>query len=252
MGHASDRMTAAFAITRREVDDYALRSHKLAWQATRDGHLSDVEPIFVPKKGLVSKDNGIRPSSLEEVSKLKPTFIKPHGTVTAANSSYLTDGASACLITTEERAKELGLKPKAYLRQHLYVAQDIRDQVLLGPAYATAKLLQQVGLSIDDIDVWEWHEAYAGQVLANLKALDCDYFCQNHLALQHKLGAPKMERFNAWGGSLSIGHPFGATGIRLVTTAANRLISENGRLAFVSACAGGGIWVGMILERYVD
>lgn len=241
MGHSSDRLAAAFKVSRREQDEYALRSHTLADKAFKDGNLTDIEPIFVPKKGIISKDNGVRITPMEKMASLKAAFIKPHGTVTAANSSYLTDGASACLITTEEKAKQLGLKPKAYLRQHLYVSQDPKDQLLLGPAYVTNQLLERTGLKVSDIDVWEFHEAFAGQILANLKALDSDYFSKNYLGKQTKVGAPDLDKFNAWGGSLSIGHPFGATGVRLVTTAANRLAKENGRVALVAACAAGGI-----------
>src|SRR5690606_5666975 len=150
-------------------DEYALRSHTLADKAFKEGLLSDIEPVAVPKKGLVTRDNGVRVSNLQKKSTLKPAFIKPYATITAANSSYLTDGSTACLIMTEDKAKELGLKPKAYLRQHLYVSQDPKDQLLLGPAYVTAKLLDKVGLSVKDIDAWEFHEAFAGQILANLK-----------------------------------------------------------------------------------
>ena len=241
MGHSSDRLAAAFKVSRREQDEYALRSHNLADQAFKNGKLTDIEPIFVPKKGMVTRDNGVRPSTIEKVSTLKPAFIKPYGTVTAANSSYLTDGASACLITTEEKANELGLKPKAYLRQHLFVSQDPKDQLLLGPAYVTARLLDRAGLRLSDIDVFEFHEAFAGQILANLKALDSDFFAKNYIGIPSKIGAPDLDKFNTWGGSLSIGHPFGATGVRLVTTAANRLARENGRVALVAACAAGGI-----------
>lgn len=250
MGEASDQMSASFKVSRREQDEFGLRSHTLADKAFKEGNLSDIEPIFVPGKGLISKDNGIRVSTYEKVSKLKPSFTKEYGTATPANSSYFTDGATAMLIMTEEKAKELCLKPKAYLREHIYVSLDLRDQLLLGPAYAVSKLLKRANLKVSDIDVWEFHEAFAGQVLANLKGLDSSYFCTNYLGQTSRVGMPDMNRLNTWGGSLSIGHPFGATGVRLVTTAANRLAKENGRLAMVSACAGGGIGVGMIVESY--
>ncbi|KAH9420703.1 hypothetical protein DERP_001134 [Dermatophagoides pteronyssinus] len=250
MGHSSDRLSAAFRVSRQEQDEYAFRSHSSADKAYKDGLLIDIEPIVVPQKGLVRKDNGVRVTSLEKMAKLKPAFVKPHGTVTAANSSYLTDGATACLLMPEAKAKELGLKPKAYLRQHLYCSIDPKDQLLLGPAYVITKLLDRVGLSTKDIDVWELHEAFAGQVLANMKALDSEFFAKNYMGRSTPIGAPDMNKLNNWGGSLSIGHPFGATGVRLVTTAANRLHKENGRLAFVAACAAGGIGHGMIVERY--
>lgn len=251
MGHSGDRLAAAFNVTRQEQDEYALRSHTLADKATREGLLTDIETIFVPgKEKPISKDNGIRVSSLEQMAKLKPAFIKPHGTVTAANASFLTDGASACLLMTEEKALSLGLKPKAYLRQYVYTSQDPKDQLLLGPTYSTAKILDKTGLTLKDIDVFEFHEAFAGQILSNFKAMDSDWFAQTYMKRQQKVGVPPMEKFNLWGGSLSLGHPFGATGVRLVTTAANRLIKEGGQLALVAACAAGGLGHGIIVERY--
>ncbi|XP_023235970.1 trifunctional enzyme subunit beta, mitochondrial-like [Centruroides sculpturatus] len=242
MGHSGDRLAAAFGVSRREQDEYAIRSHTLAAKASNEGLLSDVEPITIPNKDKpIEKDNGIRISTFEEVSKLKPAFIKPHGTVTAANASFLTDGASACLLMTEEKALALGFKPKAYLRDFIYVSQDPKDQLLLGPAYATPRLLNKAGLSLNDIDVFEFHEAFAGQILANLKALDSDWFAKNYMKLPSRVGVPPLEKFNTWGGSLSIGHPFGATGVRLVATAANRLIKNGGQFGLVAACASGGL-----------
>ncbi|KAG8182775.1 hypothetical protein JTE90_023409 [Oedothorax gibbosus] len=251
MGHSGDRLAAAFKVSRAEQDDYALRSHTLADKATKEGLLTDVETIFVPGKDKpITRDNGIRVSTKEQMAKLKPAFIKPHGTVTAANASFLTDGASACLLMTEEKALSLGLKPKAYLRDFVYTSQDPKDQLLLGPTYSTAKILDKTGLTLNDISVFEFHEAFAGQILANLKAMDSDWFAQTYLKKQKKVGVPQMEKFNTWGGSLSLGHPFGATGVRLVTTAANRLIKEGGQYALVAACAAGGLGHGMIVERY--
>ncbi|PAA94246.1 hypothetical protein BOX15_Mlig020026g1 [Macrostomum lignano] len=209
MGHSADRLCAAFGISRRAQDEFALRSHTLAAQAAKDGLLTEIEPFKVPGvANTVSRDNGVRPSSMEAMSKLKPAFVKPHGTITAANASFLTDGASACLLTTEETAKRLGLKPKAYLRDFMYVSQDPKDQLLLGPAYATPRILERNGLSLADIDAFEYHEAFAGQILANLAALDSDYFAKQYMGRQAgKYGAPPMDKLNCWGGSLSIGHP---------------------------------------------
>ncbi|XP_054712091.1 trifunctional enzyme subunit beta, mitochondrial-like [Uloborus diversus] len=251
MGHSGDRLAASFNVSRREQDEYALRSHTLADKAARDGLLVDLEPITVPGKDKpIDRDNGVRVSSLDQMAKLKPAFIRPHGTVTAANASFLTDGATACLLMTEEKALSLGLKPKAYLRQYVYTAQDPKDQLLLGPTYSTSKILDKTGLTIKDIDVFEFHEAFAGQILANFKAMDSEWFAQNYINRQKKVGVPPLEKFNNWGGSLSLGHPFGATGVRLVTTAANRLIKEDGKYALVAACAAGGLGHGMIVERY--
>ncbi|KAA0198406.1 hypothetical protein HAZT_HAZT006608 [Hyalella azteca] len=226
------------------------QNHFIALHYTLDKlgtHLSTRVPGVAK---TVTTDNGIRVSTPEQMAKLKPAFIKPHGSVTAANSSYLTDGASACLICTEEKAKQMGWKPKAYLRDFTYVSQDPKDQLLLGPTYATPKVLDQAGLKMSDIDVFEFHEAFAGQILANFKAMDSDYFCTNYLKRKEKPGAPPLEKFNNWGGSVSIGHPFGATGVRLLMHSANRLIKEDGQYALIAACAAGGQGVGMIVERY--
>lgn len=253
MGHSADRLSAAFKVTRQEQDDYALRSHTLAKEAETKGYLTDLVPIKVSGvDALVDKDNGIRVSTKEQMAKLKPAFVKPYGTVTAANASFLSDGASACLITTEAKAKELGLRPKAYLRDFLYVSQDPVDQLLLGPAYGIPKILKKAGLTAKDIDVWEIHEAFAGQILSNLRALDSDWFCKTYMGMSEKFGSIDMSKWNNWGGSLSIGHPFAATGVRLCMHTANRMVRENGQLGLVAACAAGGQGVAMIIERHPD
>nr|QBH73781.1 trifunctional enzyme beta subunit [Aphelinus abdominalis] len=253
MGHSGDRLAAAFNVTREEQDDYALRSHTLAAQAHQNGHFTDMVPFVVPGvKNAVAKDNGIRVSTKDQLAKLKPAFVKPYGTVTAANASFLTDGASAGLIMTEEKAKQLGLTPKAYLREFTYVSQDPKDQLLLGPAYAIPKVLDKAGLTLKDIGVWEVHEAFAAQILANLKALDSEFFAKTYLKRSQKVGIPDLKKWNAWGGSLSIGHPFAATGIRLTTHTVNRMIKEDQQFGLIAACAAGGQGVGMILERHPD
>uniref|UniRef100_A0A672T817 Trifunctional enzyme subunit beta, mitochondrial n=1 Tax=Sinocyclocheilus grahami TaxID=75366 RepID=A0A672T817_SINGR len=206
--------------------------------------------VIVTGRDIVSKDNGIRPATMEQMAKLKPAFIKPHGTVTAANSSFLTDGASAVLIMSEEKALAMGYKPKAYLRDFVYVSQDPKDQLLLGPTYATPKVLEKSGLTLNDIDVFEFHEAFAGQIMANLKAMESDWFGQTYMGRKTKVGAPPMEKFNTWGGSLSLGHPFAATGCRLVTTVAHRLQKEGGQYGLVAACAAGGQGHAMVIEAY--
>jgi acetyl-CoA acyltransferase len=198
-----------------------------------------------------ASNEGVRgETTIEKLSSLRPAFVKPHGTVTAGNASFLTDGASAVLLMSEKKAKELGYKPLAYLRDYIYVSQDPKDELLLGPAYATHKLLKRNGLKLSDIGVFEIHEAFAGQVLANQAALDSDKFAKEKLGDSNKTGAIPEDKLNLWGGSLSLGHPFGATGCRLVTTAANRLAHENQQLALLTACAAGGQGHAMIVERY--
>ncbi len=253
MGESCDKMAARFGIGREAQDEYALRSHRLAAEATRDGKLDpELFPAAVPPEfEVVTHDNGFREdTSMEKLEKLSPAFIKPHGTVTAGNSSFLTDGASASLVMSEARAGEIGVRPKAYLRSYAYVAQDPEDELLLGPAYAAPRVLDEMGLTLDDIDVFEFHEAFAGQILTVLKALSSDAFAREKLGRDRAVGEIPMEKFNSWGGSLSLGHPFGATGVRLVTTAANRLREEDGTLALVTACAAGGQGHAIILERY--
>ncbi|PIK59632.1 hypothetical protein BSL78_03428 [Apostichopus japonicus] len=251
MGHSADRLAAAFGVSRKEQDEYSIRSHTFADNATKNGNLSDRLTYIVPKTGkVVERDNGIRVSSMEKMSKLKPAFIKPHGSITAANSSFVSDGASACLIMTEEKALEMGYKPKAYLRDFVFVAIDPKDQLLLGPAYATPQVLDKAGLKLSDIDVFEYHEAFAGQILSNLKAMNSDHFAKKYQHRKGKLGEIPMDKFNLWGGSLSIGHPFGATGVRLVTTVANRLEKEDGQFGVLAACAAGGHGHAMVIERY--
>merc|ERR1719244_949154 len=197
MGHSADRLAATFNVSRLEQDDFATRSHTNAKNAQEAGNLSDVEPIMVSKKvGIVEKDNGIRVSTPAQMAKLKPAFVKPHGTVTAANSSYLTDGASAALIMTEEKAKQYGLTPKAYFRAYTYVSQDPKDQLLLGPAYATPVVLDAIGLKLSDVSVLEYHEAFAGQILANVAAMDSDKFAQDVMGRKEKVGTIDMDKFN--------------------------------------------------------
>lgn len=253
MGESADRMSARFGVSREDQDAYALRSHHMAAKATQDGLLAqEIIPAKIPPSfEVVNTDNGFRAdTSMEKLAKLRPAFIKPHGTVTAGNASFLTDGASASFIMEEKTALELGLKPKAYIREYNFVSQDPGEELLLGPAYAIPKVLDAMGLSLNDMDVVELHEAFAGQVLSVLNALNSDSFAKDSLGKNKKVGEIPMDKLNTMGGSLSLGHPFGATGVRLVTTAANRLIQEDGKYAIVSACAAGGQGHAVILERY--
>jgi len=252
MGESADRLAATFGVSREEQDEYALRSHRKAAEARDDGrlepelHPASVPPDFEP----VTTDNVIRDdTSMEKLRQLSPAFVKPFGTVTPGNASALTDGASATLVMGQEIAEADGYTPKAALRDYTFVAQDPGTELLLGPAYAIPQILDEAGLSLGDIDVIELHEAFAGQVLAVLEALQSDTFAEEHLNRSSAVGTVEMDRLNAWGGSLSLGHPFGATGTRLVTTAAHRLRVEDGRWALVAACAAGGQGHAMLVER---
>lgn len=247
MGHSSDRLSAKFGVSRADQDEFTVRSHKNAAKAHADGLYKDE---IVPVNGSVV-ENGIKgDSTMESVGRLNPAFMKPHGTHTAANSSFLTDGASATLIMTEEKALQLGYKPKAYIRSWSYVGVDPFEELLLGPTFATNKVLSQMGLTLADMGVVEFHEAFAGQVLSNITAMESDKFCTERLGKDKALGVFNMDKMNALGGSLSLGHPFGATGARLVTTAANRLQREGQKYALITACADGGLATACVLERY--
>ena len=246
MGVSSDRLSAKMGVSREDMDHYTVRSHTLAAKAHSDGFYKDE---IIAYKGS-KEENGIKgDSTYEKVSKLKPAFVKPHGTHTAANSSYLTDGASASLIMSEAKALEYGFKPLAYLRDWSFKSCDPFEHLLLGPAFNTQHLLSRSKLSMDDIGVFEIHEAFAGQILSNIVAMDSQTFADEHFNGQ-KVGAVDIEKMNTKGGSLALGHPFGATGSRLVTTASRRLQLENERFALIAACADGGTGHACILERY--
>ena len=253
MGEDCDMMAARFNVDRQSQDEFAVRSHQLAAKAWEDGHLEkEVCTVALPPKfKAIEKDNGVRgDSKMEKVSKLRPAFDRKYGTLTAANSSFLTDGAAVSLLATEEKAKELGLTPKAEIVDYVFTGQDLMNELLLGPAYAISAILKKNNLTLDDIDVLEIHEAFAGQVLANIKALESDEFAKENLGRDKAVGKVNFDKLNLWGGSLSIGHPFGATGSRLVTTAANRLHAENGKYALLAACAAGAHGHAMLIKKY--
>jgi acetyl-CoA acetyltransferase family protein len=243
MGTSADRLAARWGVTREASDAFAARSHNAAADATEKGYLTDVlktVPSSESKTGeAITSDTGVRaPADPAALAKMRPAFVKPHGTVTAASASYLTDGASAALLMEAGAAKAAGLVGKSELVDHVYTGCDPAEELLLGPAYALKLLLARNGLSFSDIGVFELHEAFAGQVLANVNAMN-----------KWGMGEVPMDRLNLWGGSLSIGHPFGATGVRLVSTATNRLHHEDKELAVVAACAAGGLGVAQLIRR---
>lgn len=252
MGQDCELMGARFGVTRLEQDEFAARSHQLAAKAAADGILAaEITPAeFAPTFKAIKEDNTYRAeTTVEKLSKLRPAFDRKNGTITAGNASFLTDGAAVVLLMSEERARELGYDSSVQIRDYVFTGQDPDEELLLGPAYATYRLLQRQGLTLKDLDVVEFHEAFASQIVTNLKALNSDQFAKDKLGLKGKAGEIDMTKFNIHGGSLSLGHPFGATGARLVTTAMNRLKRENGKLALLAACAAGAHGHGMILEK---
>ena len=193
-------------------------------------------------------EDNIRPNlTLEKLTKLKPSF-KKGGTHTPGNSTGLTDGIT-CLLASEDKVKELGINSLGTIIDSVFVGTDPYQEMLLGPAYAIQKILTKNNLSIQDIDVFEIHEAFAGQILANLKALNSNSFCQENFN-SDKIGEVDFSKLNLWGGSLAIGHPLAASNIRNIMTACNRLEKENKELALVAACADSGLANAMLIQKF--
>jgi len=252
MGADADQLAAKFGVTRQQQDEFALRSHQNATQAWEAGVFNgEVCPLPIPPKfAVVEKDDTFYAnSSLGKLSELRPAFVRPHGTITAGNASPITDGAAVSLLMDLDEAKTRKLKPKVVIEGYAYSGQNPHGELLLGPAYTMPKLLNEAGLQIKDIDVFEIHEAFAGQVLANLAALQNEDFCKNNLGLDAVFGEIPMDKINTQGGSLSLGHPFGATGSRLLTSATRRLLESKGKYALISACAAGGLGSSILLKR---
>jgi acetyl-CoA acyltransferase len=198
----------------------------------------------------VTRDNIPRPdSSLEKLASLKPVFDRKYGTITAGNSSPLTDGASALILMEEKTADRLGFTPRAFLRSWAFTALDPNWQLLMGPSFAAPKALNKAGLTLDAIDVVDMHEAFAAQILSNMQAFASTEWAQRRLGSPDPIGEIPDEKFNLYGGSLSLGHPFGATGARQITTMANELARRDGGRALVTQCAAGGLGAAVVLER---
>jgi acetyl-CoA acyltransferase len=252
MGQSAEKMAKINHIAREEQDAFALRSHRMAAVGTQDGRLTaEIVPVFVPPKyeESLASDNGIRTdSSIEALAALKPVFDRKYGTVTAGNSSPLTDGASAVLLMSEERAKTLGYSPLAYIRSYAYAALDPGEQLLMGPVLAAPVALQRAGLGLDDMDLIEMHEAFAAQVLCNLAGFTSREWAKR-AGFDTPVGEVDRAKLNVMGGSISIGHPFGATGGRILTTLANELSRRGGQFGLMTVCAAGGMGHAMVIER---
>ena len=253
MGESAERMAKENGISREEQDRWALRSHQLAAQGTEDGRLTaEIVPVYLPPDydEVVDSDNGIRTdTSMEKLAALKPVYDRKYGSVTAGNASPLTDGASAVLLMSEERAKAEGREPLGYIRSWAYAALAPSDQLLQGPAFAVPMALDRAGLTMQDIDLWEIHEAFAAQVLSNLQWLDSDTFAKERLGRDRKVGILPEDRINVMGGSIAIGHPFGGTGGRLTVTLLNEMKRRGAGLGLISVCAAGALGFAMVVER---
>jgi len=251
MGESAEKMAKINAIPREQQDQFALRSHRLAAAGTQDGRLTaEIAPVFVPPSfQAMTSDNGIRSdTSIEQLRALKPVFDRRNGTVTAGNSSPLTDGGSAVLLMSESRAKSLGYTPLAYIRSYSYAALDPGEQLLMGPVLAAPVALQRAGLSLANMDLVEMHEAFAAQVLSNLQGLASREWAER-AGFSQPVGEVDRSRLNVMGGSIAIGHPFGATGGRILTTLCNELARRGGQFGLMTVCAAGGMGHAMVVER---
>lgn len=252
MGESAEIMAKANGISRAAQDEFAHRSHERAAQAWASGVFAqEVMTVRVPPKfEPFSEDNLVRKGSdISAYGRLGPVFDRKYGTITAGNSSPLTDGAAALLLMSEEKAKSLGYKPLGFLRSYSYKAVDPNWQLLQAPAFAIPDALDRAGLKLADMDLVEMHEAFAAQVLSNIQALESDAFAKERLGRTKKVGEINWDVLNVHGGSIALGHPFAATGARLVTQALNELNRRGGQYALLSACAAGALGAAVVLER---
>ncbi len=250
MGESSELMVKTWGITRLEQDQLALESHEKAAAAYSSGFYQDLVTEY---QGL-ARDNNIRSdTTLEKLAKLKPAFdLSGAGTLTAGNSTPMTDGASAVLLASAAWARERNLPVLAFLRYGKVAAVDYiekKEGLLMAPAYAVPRMLRDADLSLQDFDFYEIHEAFAGQVLCTLKAWNDAVYCRDKLQLPGALGSIDRSKLNVMGGSLAIGHPFAATGTRIVATLAKILDERKAKRGLISVCTAGGMGVTAILER---
>ncbi len=253
MGESAEKMAKLNGISREEQDQFALRSHRLASAGTTDGRLTaEIVPVWTgPDMSIaVTSDNGIREStSIEQLSALKPVFDRKYGSVTAGNSSPLTDGAAAVLLMSEERASSLGYEPLGYVRSYAYAALDPGEQLLQAPVLAAPVALKRAGLRLEDMDLVEMHEAFAAQVLSNLQGFESREWARR-AGFDSPVGEVDRARLNVMGGSIAIGHPFGATGARITTTLLNELRRREARYGLMTVCAAGGMGFAMVVEAH--
>ncbi len=251
MGQTAEQMAKSHGISRQEQDALAHRSHTLASQAWKDGKIEGEVMTAYPEpyREYLSEDNNIRhDSTLEGYAKLRPAFDRQYGSVTAANSTPLTDGGAAVMLMREGRAKELGMEVLGYIKGYAFSAIGVETDMLMGPSYATAKVLANTGMELSDLTLIDMHEAFAAQALANVKMFGSTKFANEKLGRSQAIGDIDMDKFNVLGGSIAYGHPFAATGARMMTQTLRELKRRGGGLALNTACAAGGLGAAMILE----
>jgi acetyl-CoA acyltransferase len=245
-------MAQVNGISREAQDEFAFQSHHRAAAAWADGKFADeVMHVMVPPKyeRIAARDNIVREdTNVEALSQLRPVFDRKYGTITAGNSSPLTDGAAALVLMSEEKAKSLGMKPLGFIRSYAYAALDPRDQLLQGPAYAAPVALDRAGLSLRDMDLVDMHEAFAAQVLSNLQAFGSKRFAEEKLGRSAPLGDVDPGKLNVNGGSIALGHPFAATGARMLVQTLRELSRRGGSHALLTVCAAGALGAAVVLD----
>lgn len=251
MGQSAEKMAKLNGIGRDAQDQFALRSHRLAHAGSEDGRLTaEIAPVFVAGADPVTRDNGVRSdSSIEQLAALKPVFDRRYGSVTAGNASPLTDGAAAVILMSDEAARALGYEPLAFIRSYAVAALDPGEQLLMGPAFAVPKALDRARIPWSELGLVEMHEAFAAQVLSNVQAFESRTWAMNRLGRQDPVGEIDWNTLNVMGGSIAIGHPFGATGARITLTLANEMKRRDVQFGLISVCAQGGMGFAMVLER---
>jgi len=249
MGEAAEEMASRNGVSREEQDAFAASSHHRAAAAISSGRFdAEVVPVTTPEGQLVAADTLVRAdTSAAKLAKLRPVFAK-QGTLTAGNSSPLTDGAAAVLLMSEERARALGYTPLAAFRSWAYAGVDPADQLLMGPALAMPKALDRAGMTLGDVDLVDMHEAFAAQVLSVLRMLSSKAFASERLGRGAAVGDVDRALLNVHGGSVALGHPFAATGARMVTTMAHELASTGRETALLGICAAGGLGAAAVME----
>jgi acetyl-CoA acyltransferase len=251
MGQSAEKMAKENGISREAQDEFALRSHRNAAKGTEDGRLTaEIAPMLDVKGDPVTSDNGIRTDTrLEQMAKLKPVFDRKYGTVTAANASPLTDGGSAVMLMSEDAAGTLGYEPLAFVKSYAVAALDPGEQLLMGPAFAVPMALDRAGIPWSELGLVEMHEAFAAQVLSNIQAFESKEWAEERLGRSQRIGEVNWDTLNVMGGSIAIGHPFGATGGRITLTLANEMKRRDVQFGLISVCAQGGMGFAMVLER---
>ena len=250
MGQAAEKMAQENSIARADQDLLAHTSHVNATKAWEEGWFNEqVMPVMTEKNGLQDKDNLIRENSeLSKYAKLRPAFDRKHGSVSAGNSSPLSDGASAVLLMSEKHAKAQGYEPLGYIKSYAFAALDPNWQMLMGPSFATPIALDKAGLSLAHMDLIDMHEAFAAQVLSNVQAFSSKAFAEVYLQRSKPIGEIDMDKLNVSGSSISIGHPFAATGTRQLTQMLHDLKRTGGKHGLITACAAGGLGAAIVVE----